>query len=85
MPRVATRRTFLSGLTGAEGAVTHPLTGDFLFSTFGGSSQVVVVSGFIVPPQTPDPVSTPIPEPETYALMLAGLGLLGVVARRRRH
>ncbi len=26
----------------------------------------------------------PIPEPETYAMMLAGLGLLGVVARRRQ-
>ena len=31
-------------------------------------------------------VGTPaIPEPETYAMMLAGLGLLGFVARRRRH
>lgn len=29
--------------------------------------------------------SAPIPEPEAYAMMLAGLGLLGVVARRRRH
>ena len=27
---------------------------------------------------------SPIPEPETYALMLAGLGLIGFVARRRR-
>jgi hypothetical protein len=27
----------------------------------------------------------PIPEPETYALMLAGLGLLGVAARRRKQ
>ena len=27
----------------------------------------------------------PIPEPETYALMLAGLGLLGVVALRRKQ
>jgi hypothetical protein len=27
----------------------------------------------------------PIPEPETYALMLAGLGALGVAARRRRR
>jgi len=29
-------------------------------------------------------VMTPIPEPETYAMLIAGLGLLGFVARRRR-
>ena len=27
---------------------------------------------------------TPVPEPETYALLLAGLGVVGFVARRRR-
>jgi len=27
----------------------------------------------------------PIPEPETYAMMLAGLGLMGFVARRRKQ
>jgi probable HAF family extracellular repeat protein len=26
-----------------------------------------------------------IPEPETYAMMLAGLGLLGLTARRRKQ
>jgi hypothetical protein len=33
----------------------------------------------------PDPVAAPIPEPETYALMLAGLGLVGFMARRRKQ
>ncbi|SOD40459.1 PEP-CTERM sorting domain-containing protein [Nitrosovibrio sp. Nv4] len=28
--------------------------------------------------------TTPVPEPEAYAMMLAGLGLMGLVARRRR-
>jgi PEP-CTERM motif len=30
-------------------------------------------------------VLTPVPEPETYALMLAGLGVVGFVAARRRQ
>jgi hypothetical protein len=29
-------------------------------------------------------ISTPVPEPETYAMLLAGLGLMGAVARRRK-
>lgn len=29
-------------------------------------------------------VVTPIPEPETYAMLIAGLGLMGFIARRRR-
>ena len=29
-------------------------------------------------------VTTPVPEPETYALLLAGLGLIGVMAHRRK-
>jgi hypothetical protein len=34
-----------------------------------------------IPPQPPIPG---VPEPETYAMLLAGLGLVGVAARRRR-
>jgi len=30
------------------------------------------------------PAVTPVPEPESFAMLLAGLGLIGVVARRRR-
>jgi hypothetical protein len=29
-------------------------------------------------------VAAPIPEPQTYAMMLAGLGLIGLIARRRK-
>lgn len=78
-PLVATRRTFISGLSGAEGATIDPLTGDFLFSTFGGGSRVVRVSGFLVPP----PVVA-VPEPEIWGLMLAGLAGIGWVKKRKR-
>lgn len=30
-------------------------------------------------------MTTPVPEPETYAMMLAGLGLIGFLAKRRRR
>jgi hypothetical protein len=74
-PVIASRRTFISGLTGAEGAFVDPLTGDFLFSTFGGGSRVIVVSGFAPPTATPTPTPTPTvtptptpdPQPETTA------------------
>jgi len=81
-PIVTTAQTFISGLTGAEGAVIDPVTGDFLFSTFGGGNQVYEVSGFTPPPGP----SSGTPEPGTEGL-LVGLGISVTVCfvRRRRN
>ena len=49
-PLPATGRDFIHNLSGAEGGVLDPLTGDFLFSTFSSSNTVIVVRGFTVPP-----------------------------------
>lgn len=48
-PVIASRRVFVSGLSGAEGAAIDPVSGSFVFSTFGGGDQVLVVNGFSVP------------------------------------
>jgi hypothetical protein len=45
-PVPESRRTFMTGFGGAEGAYIDPGTGDFLFGTFGGGNQVIVVRGF---------------------------------------
>jgi hypothetical protein len=45
-PIPATRTPFLTGLGGAEGACTDPITGALVFSTYGGGNRIVVVEGF---------------------------------------
>lgn len=49
LPIPTSARDMITGLSGAEGAFIDPLTGDFLFSTFGGSNRVIRVSGFEAP------------------------------------
>jgi hypothetical protein len=83
---------------GASNSISSPLdfkvtrVGGISIASFAANSQgfnfsADVLSGFTGltgnvaadPPRVP-----PVPEPETYALMLAGLGLMGVCAKRRR-
>lgn len=45
-PVPSSRLPFMTGLSGAEGACTDPVTGALVFSTFGGGSRVVMVEGF---------------------------------------
>ena len=75
-PLVATRRELVTGLDGAEGAAIDPLTGDFLFSTFGAAvDRVVVLRGFTeLPPSLPEPAS----------MLLFGVALAGLALQRRR-
>jgi hypothetical protein len=49
-PVIASRRLFIDGLSGAEGAAIDPVSGEFIFSTFGSVNHVVVVRGFARPP-----------------------------------
>jgi hypothetical protein len=51
-PDPTTRQVFISGLTGAQGGVLDPLTGDFLFSTFS-TAHIIAVRGFKPPPPPP--------------------------------
>lgn len=52
-------------------------------TTLAGYGRIGTMSGYPVS-QTITLAAAPVPEPETYAMLMAGLGLMGFVARKRR-
>jgi hypothetical protein len=74
----------VNGINGGEFAV-FSVTGASLSSMDAGALLAGIHVRSLYNGQSEGFVTTPVPEPSTYALMLAGLGALGFVARRRRQ
>jgi hypothetical protein len=59
------------------------------FAGYSGISQIQIIGndpiGIDNLSFTAPAIVTAVPEPETYAMMIAGLGLLGTMARRRKQ
>lgn len=53
--------------------------------SLGGSGQHWALDNLCYNERTCPSISAPVPEPETYAMLAAGLGLLGFAARRRKQ
>ena len=64
-----------SMINNAKNGVAGPNQYSFNLYTSGKNQDYLVASMSSV---------TPVPEPETYAMLLAGLGLIGFTANRRR-
>ena len=73
----ADQQAYVNGLLATGGATTR-LALEARIGDFAGGPETFLIYNL-------GGVTAPIPEPETYALMLAGLGLVGFMARRRKR
>lgn len=67
---------------GAEGAL-YGVSGYVRWS--GSVGEIGTALQFVKVTNSGQTVVAPVPEPETYAMLLAGLGLLGFIASRRKQ
>jgi hypothetical protein len=82
VPDPTTRQDFVTGLTGAEGAFIDPLTGDFIFATFGGGDQLIAVSGFVPAPGTLNNISTRLEVGTGDNVLIGGFVVQGGAPKR---
>jgi len=85
--------TALTTGSGATGTILAPLAditggyaainGNVIANSWNTNTQVNV-TGMFKPTDITGLVVTPVPEPETYGMLLAGLAFVGVLARRRK-
>jgi hypothetical protein len=83
------RTNILEGVPGNGyydiGAADFSINLDSVIATNWGSLIGLNTLVFGVSFRDAPPITSPVPEPETYAMMLAGLGLLGAMTRRRKQ
>lgn len=71
------------GLTGGAGSQTLSWNGPLTAGTYSVTITGTTGLSGARYGATVSAIPTPVPEPETYAMMLGGLALLGAVARRK--
>jgi hypothetical protein len=71
------------GTDGIVSSVSLAISND-LFADAGFGSSASIYKDFVGITAVTTPVTTPVPEADTYAMLLAGLGLVGFMARRAR-
>ena len=75
---IAGNQVVVGGVELLRAADPTLLAGDYTLHITGRPKQVSTLSYNLS-------VTTPVPEPETAVMLLAGLGALGFLARRRQH